>query len=44
VPLTPMDIHNKEFSRSFRGYKEDEVDQFLDNIVDDFEKLYTRKI
>ncbi|HHY83247.1 MAG TPA: DivIVA domain-containing protein [Clostridiales bacterium] len=35
-----MDIHNKEFSRSFRGYNEDEVDQFLDNIVDEFEKLY----
>jgi cell division initiation protein len=42
--LTPMDIHNKEFSRSFRGYDEDEVDQFLDNIVDDFEKLYKENI
>lgn len=44
MPLTPMDIHNKEFSRSFRGYKEDEVDQFLDDIVDDFEKLYKENI
>jgi len=35
-----MDIHNKEFSRSFRGYNEDEVDQFLDTIIDEFEKLY----
>lgn len=40
MPLTPVDIHNKEFSRSFRGYDEDEVDQFLDLIVEDFEKLY----
>lgn len=40
VALTPMDIHNKEFERSFRGYNEDEVDQFLDNIVDEFEKMY----
>ncbi len=40
MPLTPVDIHNKEFSRSFRGYNEDEVDQFLDLIVEDFEKLY----
>jgi cell division initiation protein len=40
MSLTPMDIHNKEFSRSFRGYHEDEVDQFLDKIVDEFEKLY----
>jgi cell division initiation protein len=44
MALTPMDIHNKEFNRSFRGYKEDEVDQFLDNIVDDFEKLYKDNI
>ncbi|NLO81782.1 MAG: DivIVA domain-containing protein [Clostridiales bacterium] len=40
MPLTPVDIHNKEFSRTFRGYNEDEVDQFLDLIVEDFEKLY----
>ncbi len=40
MSLTPMDIHNIEFSRSFRGYHEDEVDQFLDKIVDEFEKLY----
>lgn len=44
MALTPMDIHNKEFNRSFRGYKEDEVDQFLDHIVDDFEKLYKENI
>ncbi|MBQ1614259.1 MAG: DivIVA domain-containing protein, partial [Selenomonas sp.] len=28
--LTPMDIHNKDFKRSFRGYNEDEIDDFLD--------------
>jgi len=39
-----MDIHSKEFTRSFRGYKEDEVDQFLDEIVVDFEKLYKENI
>lgn len=37
--LTPMDIHNKEFSRSFRGYDEDEVDAFLDEVVNDYERL-----
>lgn len=37
--LTPMDIHNKEFSRSFRGYDEDEVDAFLDEVVNDYEQL-----
>jgi cell division initiation protein len=44
VALTPMDIHNKEFERSFRGYNEDEVDQFLDNIVDEFEKMYKENL
>ncbi len=37
--LTPMDIHNKEFSRSFRGYDEDENDTLLDEVVNDFELL-----
>lgn len=35
--LTPLDIHNKEFSRSFRGYNEEEVDEFLDLIVAELE-------
>ncbi|SNX55275.1 DivIVA domain-containing protein [Thermoanaerobacterium sp. RBIITD] len=38
--LTPMDIHNKEFKRSFRGYNENEVDEFLDKIMEDYELLY----
>lgn len=44
MSLTPMDIHNKEFARSFRGYDEDEVDQFLDEIVEEFERLYKENI
>lgn len=39
MPLTPLDIHNKEFKRSFRGYNELEVDAFLDEVVRDFEAL-----
>lgn len=38
--LTPLDIQKKEFKRAFRGYKEDEVDQFLDQLVRDYELLY----
>lgn len=38
--LTPLDIHNKEFRRSFRGYDEREVDEFLDRIIKDYEQLY----
>ncbi|MFB9325406.1 DivIVA domain-containing protein [Paenibacillus aurantiacus] len=39
MPLTPLDIHNKEFSRSFRGYDEDEVNEFLDLVIKDYEAL-----
>ena len=35
-----MDIHNKDFKRSFRGYNEDEIDDFLDKVVNDYEKLF----
>ncbi len=38
--LTPVDIHNQEFSRSFRGYNMEEIDDFLDQVVNDYEKLY----
>ena len=37
--LTPMEIHNHQFKKGFRGYNENEVDDFLDRIVADFEKL-----
>ncbi len=37
--LTPLDIHNQEFRRVLRGYSEDEVDDFLDRVVGDFETL-----
>ncbi|WP_410514532.1 DivIVA domain-containing protein [Paenibacillus sp. BR2-3] len=37
MPLTPLDIHNKEFARRFRGYDEDEVNEFLDQVIKDYE-------
>jgi cell division initiation protein len=43
VPLTPLDIHNKEFSKGFRGYDEDEVNEFLDQIIKDMELLIKEK-
>ncbi|TCZ72305.1 DivIVA domain-containing protein [Paenibacillus albiflavus] len=39
MSLTPLDIHNKEFARSFRGYDEDEVNEFLDQVIKDYETL-----
>jgi len=37
VPLTPLDIHNKQFSRSWKGFDEDEVNNFLDQVIKDYE-------
>lgn len=38
--ITPMDIHNKEFEKGFRGYSSEEVDAFLAQVVQDYEVLY----
>lgn len=38
--ITPMDIHNKTFSKSLRGYSEEEVNDFLQQIVTDYEQIY----
>ena len=37
--IKPSDIQNKEFSRGVRGYKEEEVNQFLDEITIDLNYL-----
>lgn len=39
MPLTVKDILEKTFKRSFKGYDEDEVDRFLDQIIDEFKEL-----
>ncbi|MBE7021803.1 MAG: DivIVA domain-containing protein [Ruminococcaceae bacterium] len=38
--LTPVDIENKEFTKAFRGYDIYEVEEFMKNLVADYEKLY----
>ncbi len=42
--LTPIDIQNQDFSVKLRGYNADEVDDFLDLIGADYEKLYKENI
>lgn len=37
--ITPLDIQNKMFAKGVRGYKEEEVDGFLDLVTLDLEKL-----
>ncbi|MBR2499874.1 MAG: DivIVA domain-containing protein [Clostridia bacterium] len=38
--LTPVDIENKEFAKAFRGYDSIEVDDFMQTLIKDYEKLY----
>ena len=40
ISLTPQDILEKEFKIDTRGYRLKEVDQFLDEIIGDYENFY----
>ena len=37
--IAPIEIENKEFKKVLRGYREEEVDEFLDLVKEDYEKL-----
>ena len=37
--ISPLEIQEKEFSRGLKGFKEDEVNEFLDQITLDLERL-----
>lgn len=38
--LTPLDIENKKFAKAINGYNRDVVDDFLDELTVDYERLY----
>ncbi|MBQ8300730.1 MAG: DivIVA domain-containing protein [Clostridia bacterium] len=38
--LRPIDIQNKEFEKKIKGYNCDEVDDFLDVVIQDYELLF----
>jgi cell division initiation protein len=44
MKLTPLDIHHKEFRNSLRGYSPEEVDDFLDEVADEFERMFKENI
>jgi cell division initiation protein len=44
MKLTPLDIRHREFKRGMRGYVDEEVDEFLDQIADEFERLFKENI
>ena len=37
--LTPEEILNKEFETDFKGYNADQVDLFLDEVLEDYQKM-----
>ena len=43
MSITPQEISDKEFSRTFRGYNQEEVDLFLDKIYFELEELIRNK-
>lgn len=44
MAVTPNEISNKEFKKVFRGYDADEVEDFLESIVEDYDKIYKENI
>jgi cell division initiation protein len=44
MKLTPLDIRHKEFKRGLRGYVDGDVDEFLDEVADEFERLFKENI
>ena len=42
MALTALDIKDKTFKLKFCGYDEEEVNEFLDIVVDDYEDLVRR--
>lgn len=41
MAIRPIDVRRKEFKSGFRGYDANQVDDFLDQVADEFERAYT---
>lgn len=39
MALSPLDIRNKTFSTKMRGFAQEEVDDFLDQVINDYEEV-----
>lgn len=44
MSLSPLDIHNKVFGKAFRGYDEEEVNEFLVVVGKEYEKVYKENL
>ena len=40
IMYSPKDILEKEFKIDTRGYRPQDVDKFLDNIISDYEEMF----
>jgi cell division initiation protein len=40
LAIKPIDVRRKEFKNSLRGYDQNQVDDFLDSVADEFERTY----
>lgn len=38
--MTPLDIKNQKFHPGFRGYRQEEVDEFLEKLIEDYVGLF----
>src|SRR5918998_1188262 len=41
MAIRPSDVRRKEFKSGFRGYDANEVDDFLDEVADEFERVFS---
>lgn len=42
IIYSPKDIFEQEFKTSMRGYDKKEIDEFLDNVIQDYESYLTQ--
>ena len=42
--LTPIDISNMEFSKATFGYNKNEVEEFVETVAAEYERLYKENI
>jgi len=42
--LTPLDIENQKFKKIVWGYSSEEVDEFLDKVIESYETIYKENI
>jgi len=42
--ITSMEIRSQQFNKKFRGYDPEEVNNFINNLAQDYEKIYSENV